>query len=243
MKYKSFFALLLAAAIIIAGAVLPMLVAKVQDSLSSKQAGYAPMNAVSLEFEESGLTMQEKLALGSDADTSVEIPGELASRTAEEVLKLAAELIAPYQEAGLLHGEALAKSQPKTCTPVLLYMKSESQRSNIFWIVTAAPMDRLWDLYLVIDDETGRLCTIEYTANTSDLAYLPITGSRKDQLMKLCEIYLSGLGDEFSEFDQTTLVDNSWTTANDNGLSTRLNGGDDVQITLHVGTYGFSAPY
>lgn len=251
MNLKSVLVLILSAAVLVLGAVLPMAVAGVQDSQNTERVGYASINAVSLEFDESPLTIREKLAVAVNSHSTMDIPEELADHSREEIAQIALEQIAPYQEAGLVLSDIDLTSQVVECYPVLANANSEMERSNVFWYVILSPVESndkyYWSLYMTLDDETGTLCSIEYSFNAKNETYHQRTGSNADHLLKFCELFIRGLGEEFAGYEPEDLLKEAWTSATGNNIYTKITWGDElygeVTITFYMTDYGFGTTY
>lgn len=252
MNLRSIMVLLLSAVLLVMGAVLPMAVAGVQDSMNTEKVGYASINAVNLEFSESPMTIREKLAVAAHPGSTVDIPEELADHSQEEITDIALEKITPYQDEGLLLGEIDRENLLVTAIPVLLSSEDpQEERSCIVWYLVLSPAqspgDCYWTLYLTLDDETGTLCSMEYSFHAKDQTRYQRTGSNADQLLKFCRLYIDGLGEEFAEYAPEDLLKEAWTSPTGDNIYTMVNWGDiyygEVQITLYMTNYGFGTTY
>lgn len=248
MKLRNALLLLLSAAVIVVGSVLPKWVSSWRDGTG--QISYAKVSNVQLEFSgsESSLSLRSKLALLSGYGISMEIPVSLTKLSTSDILDITDETIAQYQELGLITAGIDTVSVEQQ--PYLVYWDDSKTRSNIFWNVFAYFGDEL-SLTLIIDDETKTVCSIVY--GRSDGWYEEYADYTKQtlsiQAQTLCKAFLEGLGTEFSNYDPATIMTSVNTEWNDdeNGLpsfSTYIFWSDILFGEIHIGFYvnpsGFS---
>ncbi len=173
------------------GGLLPGCIAAWQDRASIGTVSYAQIGAIRLELRQE-LSVFEKLSLLVDQNT-VETSEKDAATSQATLLNIVEQNLQPYQDAGLLffdiqHAEWIA-------TPYLAYAGSPLQSFSIFWVVNIHSADSPWqDLTVTVDDETGKIMTLEYTCEDS----YPETGSNSET--PLCDaellwsVYSDGLG-------------------------------------------------
>lgn len=245
MKNKSLLILLLAVVLVILGAMLPQIVGNMVDNSDLNQIEFANVSDVQLEFVESGISMREVMGIICRNTHSVEIPADMAGHTASEIQLLASQAITHYQDAGLILHEVDVYSQMLGCQPYLLYEQSSSRKSNIFWTLSLAPSDGSWEMELVIDDKTGRVCSINYDYNVDpdyiDRDYVntaePIYEDLEATLLTFSELFLSGLGDEFSEFDAGQIEEGTSISIDENFISSSISWQDTIQGDCHIVFY------
>jgi len=200
--------LLLVALVCLAGALLPSVVARVQDRMDNGRVSYAEVGQIHLEFDSSGMTLREKMALLSGLTSSMQVSADMTKHTPAEVWTIAMETAETYREAGLIP-TTLAASDIAYCIPVMAYWEQyegvSQIHSNIFWELSIADGgggDNA--LTMTIDDRTGVVCTLSYqnvTTHRTENVRL------EKALETLCGLALSDLGEEFAEYDPKELVD------------------------------------
>ncbi len=226
--------IVLCLAVIIGGAFLPRYVFSWQDSAAEKP-GYAPISEVSLEVgNKNASSIRAKLALLDGAQRSMELPASLASLSERQVDTIIRNLINTCQGAGLLPGlsQTLTRGQIHTQPYLVRWSDSESQGS-IFWHVNVE-LDPSYGrtLFLILDDETGTVCLMEYNDSSWDPDSPAV--SQIHRLEALCRIYLEGLGSEFSQYDPAALVKTAYTPTEGDSLATTLSWADILygEVTL-----------
>ena len=227
----AFFALL---AFLLLGGALPNLAAAWQDSAGEKP-GFAPIGEISLEVgDKNSENVHGKLALLGGAQQSMEIPPSLAATSEANLETRVRNIISSYQKEGLLPG----LSQPLTSAqfrnqPYLVRWSDSDTEGTIFWNVNVN-LDPTYSrsLYLILDDESGRVCLMEYY----DGSYTEsaVNYATTYQLENLCKLYLQGLGSEFEQYDPASLVKNAYYAGEGGSLTTTLNWGDILygEVTL-----------
>lgn len=231
--------LLCSVLVIVLGALLPWLVSRVADSLVQDKVSYAQVDAVHLEFEEESMTLREKLALLGNLTQTVPISENLSRLSAADVRALTAGVIEQYVQAGLLPAslDAYDSANTELIPEIVLNTNARTQetRSNLFWSVQVYSPDN-GILSLLLDDETGVVCTINFDITNS--AYF--SGDFEARLSAFRDLYLDGLNGEFTAFgpiqgagpiDKWAGSDISWTDP--------VYG--EVRINLLVYEFGFYA--
>lgn len=224
VKLKSFFVLLLAAALVVLGAKLPQLVGAWQDTAADNQVAFGDVNEVHLQFAETDMTMRETLAISARQDESIEIPTELASRSQEEIRAIVENTIGQYQERSLInHGVDMDALLAEYRT-VLSQSGQKDGRSNIFWSVVLRDDAGEWSLWLTIDDRTGKLCYVEYFHYSGGLFFV----DKKTALYQFCDLFLSGLGDEFSGYEPDALIKTAELSGDESYMTAQIVWEDEI---------------
>lgn len=162
-KAKNYIFLALTTLLVILGALLPGIVAAIQDA-SAQEAGFDSMRSVELKFRDDTHAL-EALWLYRDSTASTISPSE-ASLTAQQVLDIAAAAMVSYVDAGLIPYE-IDLSQA-TLTATLGYDPLEPEKNSIFWYLTLSGSVHLYDsMNITIDDATGRVIHIYYFSNSA----------------------------------------------------------------------------
>lgn len=238
-KFKSPLILLLSAALIIFGALLPRTVAAIQDDVDINQVNYAPISEVHLEFNDDVMTMKEKFMIMHHDQTNVPVPAKLCTRTQENIMELVQDTIEVYTEAGLIPFSVDVAQCLNDCKAYLGY-SYYTETSFVYWSIVLSNIEWSdWMLYLRIDDETGAIMKIEYL-HQATLYELPLD----DKLDSFCQLYLEGLGTEFEEFDKTYLKKHMEATSDGKVTYCYITWEDEyfgnVDMILHLTEYGFS---
>lgn len=242
-EFKYPMIIILAVMLLVLGALFPTATGWIQDSLESEEVRYAPISELQLKLYSGDMTILEKLAVAAKSEDAYAVPASMASMTTSEAMDQVAEVLAPYLELGMLRTEIDLHTQLNDITPILIYTTGENERSFVCWSVDLSA--DLWSMYLVIDDETGTLISIDYTVSSKGGGYdWNWTGT--DMLDVLIayfyEIYSDSLGEEFITSnlwqknptfvweEQTIYCPIQWENA-------QLG---DITLILRVTPYGFS---
>lgn len=189
--------LLLTLGMLAAGAFLPQIVAAVQDS--RPQEGHAPVQGVELELRVDYLSVMDRIAILSNTN-AVEIPEEMASRSLDEILDLAAEIVAQYQNAGLITAPDIdVHSQLMGYSVWLSVFQGDTTVSSIHWNLQILFDEEEAPLLMSINDETGALLRITYDYSKESYFDPDIS------MEVLSTLYLAGLGEDFSEYSPAGL--------------------------------------
>lgn len=205
---------LLSLAVIALGAFLPRIVGAWQDGREAAVL-YAPIPEVSLEFDhvdqENGI--RNKLILLQQEHDSLSIPDSMASMSVSAVEKRVLEVVRDYQAAGLIPALRQELNKKRISSSAYLVRRlAGGDQGTVFWSVDVDLDDSYTQhLNLILDDETGTVCTIHYTneallwgENTSQEQ--PDPELLKKWLQSLCSVYLTGLGAEFQDEDPADLA-------------------------------------
>lgn len=230
---RSILFFLLAAVLIAAGAFLPRLVARWQDS--GNEAGYAPIDPVSLTFNEKP-SIREKIS-GFSGGEMMEVPEDLASHTPEEIRDIFSQTLDKYIAAGLMQGPGKDGYGAEIyCTPYLAFSERTGE-SSLIWYASKITGEAMWSLILYIDDETGTVVSLDYYDLINKLPH------QETLLEGFSGLYLEGLGEEFAEYDpQEILADAVY--YNSPYVTSAINWGDALYgecfITFTVFDCGFN---
>lgn len=162
-------ALILAFVLLAGMAMLPRGIAVISDLLTNKKAGIASMQTVELDFysskkDEPGYMMR-KLAL-EQRMTTVPIKPKQAKMTEEEALTAAFEGMKPYIEAEMFSWFDFSFSGAE---PYLGIDPEDKNNNTIFWGVSFVAEGKPYqNLFLHIDDETGKILYINYGTDGPD---------------------------------------------------------------------------
>lgn len=168
-RLKAVFAVLLSLILITGLALLPRGIAGISDFLSNGKPGTASMNTVELtvysdQTDEPGYMMR-KLALYQNM-TTIPISQDQAKMSEEEVFTAAIDGMALYMEANMFEWFEYHYSSAE---PYIGIDPADKSKNMIFWAVTfAVKNDPYHQLFLHIDDETGKILYIEYETDGPD---------------------------------------------------------------------------
>lgn len=204
-KLKNALILLLALGVIVLMARLPMIAGNYIDRSASNQIQYLDSNALYLEITEPSLWA--KLAVLSQADTVTQVSPDDAAMQISEVEACAASAIVPYQEAGLIPYEFDLSHCSIDCQPYFEYSAYHPTLTNIIWEVLISPYAFSEDLlYLIIDDQTGAILSINAQFPSG---FLYDSGSPEMLLDLFPQIYFHELGQQFDSIDlESALMQN-----------------------------------
>lgn len=213
MRWKIPLILFLCIAILVLGAYMPSLVGNLQDRYGSQKVAYAEIGAVQLEFDNSAMTLQQKLALLSGAASTMQVSTDMTQHTSAEIWQIAMRTAEIYREAGLIP-KALSAADIAYCIPVMFYWEPQEEGaqlySNIFWELSIADGVGSGNaLTMVIDDRTGTVCTLSYQ---NVLIHREETLRLNKALETLCSLALRELGEEFQRYDARTLATSAGVT-------------------------------
>lgn len=194
--------LVMVAILLILGALLPTLTGWIQDSGESDEVRYASISELQLKLYSGDMTILEKIAVAAKSESSYAVPVSMATMTSSEAMEKVQAILSPYQDMGLLPWEIDLQTQLDTIAPTLVYTTGDDAGSFVCWGVGIAGSD--WSLYLVLDDETGALISIDYTVHSKTGAYdwdWADTDRMDSHISSFYELYTSGLGEQFITSD------------------------------------------
>ena len=199
--------LLLSAAILVLGGLLPGFVGKLQDRYREGRVEFAPVHAVQLEFEDTSMTLRQKLALLGESTSAIQVSTDMTQHTTAEIWQIAMNTAETYRQAGLIP-TTLSPADIAYCVPKMVYWESHREdsqvHSNIFWELSVSDGGGGENaLSMVVDDRTGTVCTIRYQN-------VAVPRAEENTLEKMLEIFcgmaLEELGEEFGEYDPKQLA-------------------------------------
>jgi len=206
-RLKKPLVLLLSAALLVLGGLLPGFVGSIQDRYREGRVAFAPVHSVQLKFEDTDMTLRQKLALLEGGTSAIQVSTDMTKRTTAEVWQIAMNTAETYQQAGLIP-TTLSPADIAYCVPQMVYWESSREEgqaaSNIFWELSISDgVGGENALSMVIDDRTGTVCTIRYQNVTVPRAE---EYSLEKVLEILCGTALEELGEEFGEYDAKQLA-------------------------------------
>ncbi|MGM9602351.1 MAG: hypothetical protein ACI3W5_12335 [Faecousia sp.] len=165
-KVLSVFCVLIAAALVFAGAVLPRISAAVVDRMNENKTGSAPIQTVALNLQDRaeqnstpGENMLHKLAMEQHMYTVPIDPSE-ASMTEEEVYAAVESRMEDYVQAGIFEWFPYTY---RMAEPILGIYADGISNMNIIWSVAYAYEEKPYQsLFIHIDDETGKILYLQY---------------------------------------------------------------------------------
>ena len=242
MKVKSSLLLLLAVAVVITGALLPRIFANSRDAEQLDQLTFHQISTVQLEFVENEISMRETLGILCRDTDAIEVPLDLAAHTKEDILLMASQFISHYQDAGLILHDVDVKTHLSGCVPQLQYEDNSNRKSNIFWVVHLMSVQENWEMYLTIDDNSGKLCNIsydyymdpDYVVEGYSSPAQPIYPDLYDTLLTFSSLFLKDLGDEFSDFDIGQLEQGTSASIDEEFISSSVEWEDSISGKCHI---------
>lgn len=209
-NWKTPLLVLLTIAVLVLGALLPGILANIHEG--SYEPGFAAMNSVELQLRSHGsISLKDAISLVANSTNAVEVDEAMTTRTKEEILDLTGELLQPYLDREVILAPGLdVPAQAYSCIPSLSVSSGDSAGSTVFWTVLILFDEEEPALQVAIEDRSGAIIALGYNYSKAGIDgkdYLV-----PDETLKaLCEIYLAGLGEEFSGYTPT--VTESYTDA------------------------------
>ena len=199
--------LLLSVVLVVLGGMLPGFVGSIQDRYREGRVDFAPVRSVELKFEDTSMTLRQKMALLADGTSDIQVSTDMTRHTTAEIWQIAMNTAEAYRQAGLIP-TTLSPADIAYCVPRMVYWENSREEtqvySNLFWelsITDGAGGEN--SLSMVIDGRTGTVCTIRYqnvaVPRTEDY-------TREKALEILCTAALEELGEEFGEYDPRQLA-------------------------------------
>lgn len=207
-KIVSAFCLLIAAALIFAGAMLPRISAAVTDGAKNKKNGSAPLQSIELDLENNPreeeaqpdeilyhLSFEKKMY-------TVAIQMSRASMTEEEVYAAADKAMADYAKAGIFEWFPYTFLQAEPVLAINTGSRNSESIADmrIIWCVSYVHEGEPYQsLSLHIDDETGKIFDIWYADYANQIKF--------DKKSPEYEAYMNNILDNFTRiyFDQLGL--------------------------------------
>lgn len=187
-KIKLYITVLLTAAVLACGALLPEWAASMQDARALNNSGQRQMRSVNLDIQEQ-IPMMGKLSLIRHHDSAIRVTQRDAAMTEEEAKAAFDAALLAYVQAGLIPS---FPREEYVCIPYLFQDPASPQHYAIFWYCyheSKLPQSDYIHLYL--DDATGCVISIKYY-NADHSAYA--ASEIKARLDVLCQIYFEALG-------------------------------------------------
>lgn len=154
--------LLMTALLLAAGAVLPGIVAAVQEDGQMNEVGYSPIQSVELKLteEQESLPMLGKLSLFNDGGLYA-VSEDEAAMTREDVREAVERELAHYYEWEMIPYNWVDSSF--IATPYLAYGTDNDAMYSIFWEVAIyCDSENSFSLNLYVDDETGKILSLHF---------------------------------------------------------------------------------
>lgn len=197
-KWKTTLLIVLCTLVLILGAALPGILAQIHEH--SYQPGYAAMNSVELQLR-GQITMAETLSVVSNSTNTLEVSADMASRTEEEILELAEQLLKPYLDAGLIYAPGLdIPSQAYSCKPYLTVSEGEPAATVIAWQVLILHDEEEPALMLGIDDRTGALLVLDFHSSKTEFFDKGSYFVPDETIDTLYRLYSASFGEDFSGY-------------------------------------------
>lgn len=166
--------LLLTAALIITGAFLPRITTAVMDLTTAAKVSTAPMQSVQLDFRSTGQqdsgSILKKLALEQSMYT-VPITAKDASMTEEEVFAAVETCMDMYVSSGIF---SWFEETYRMAEPYLAIAADDTDNASVIWAVHFVHEDDPYrNLFLHLDDETGKILYLDYVTYDPDSTFYP----------------------------------------------------------------------
>lgn len=232
-KFKIFLILMLTICILALCAVLPMMIAAVQDHRNETKIGTANMETVALQLstQNESLTVIEKLTLLKDNDC-YNISENDAMHTSAQIMSFLENHIQLYVDAGLFSCfDVVEYFAPALC------IGSDKHTHFIVWAICMINSNHQGEsMTAVVDDETGIILSVDYQANR-DQGEIALE-HRGYSMDALWNIYLTQLGITVDALDVEPNIEES-----ENGFLTRYihttdASGQELVIGLVIDPYG-----
>ncbi|MBE6978487.1 MAG: hypothetical protein E7438_07670 [Ruminococcaceae bacterium] len=184
-KVKTVTVVLLVSLVLIIGACIPELAARFMDEKHTGSYSINPMTSIELSIHQE-LSPVGKLAMMNRIDSLLPIRESKAGMTAEDVMAAVMKELAPYMDAQLVaFSEEHVEMQP-----YLVQVLDMPQLQSVIWQVTIAGDDADFTFVdLLMDDKTGHILRINYTAENPRPPYV-----KEKVIRSFADIYFSSLG-------------------------------------------------
>lgn len=216
-KLKSALLILLTAALIVCGAVLPGAASAAMDHMDSQNPGSAQIQSVQLQFDGSDPSepLIRKLAIRSQMDT-IPITASGAAMTEDEVFSAVESCMDMYVSNGIF---SWFEDTYRTAEPYLAINPNDTDEYYVFWAVHIVREDDLYNnLFLHLDDESGKILYLDYVTYDPDRSFFPedqayaldaLTGIYFEQL-GLSEMADPSLSTDVTVYDNIDGADDVW---------------------------------
>lgn len=262
-----FLSLLLSAALLVLGAVMPKLVASRQDAVNDNQVLFASIKNVQLEFTQDEMTVSRAVAMVGNNWQSTNIPESLTKLGMTKARQIALAAAERYRQAGLFSPGVEKVAKVTFCQPVLMYAGKESwgivneeaygagaqtngqpgagassTLSNIYWVFNLMDESGLAYFQVFIDDRTGTVCSVSYSGNGLTQAQRGWQ-DKESVLSAFCDLYLTDLGEEFYWCQLSDILDGAKSPVDGSYLASEISWQDDIlgecHVTFFVNDIGF----
>ena len=231
-KLKGLIAVVLALALIVAGAYFPKAISTILDWQNGGNVSTNPISSIRIEISKD-IPSLGKLALLSRLGSSIELTESKAKMNKEEVMEAVYTGIQPYVDSQLI----AYSEQSVQMYPSLIQAKDDQDLQSIVWFVeiTGDPANYTF-LQLILDDETGDIIMISFThENLEGLLF------GMEALSAFADIFFTMLGiDDYAQF---VVRDLEYAYVGDNANAIRYRFGDavygEVNVDLYVHEHGF----
>lgn len=226
--------LLMALALVCAGAFLPGMVAEIQDRGTVGRVQYGDTPSVALDIRENTPAIG-KLALMNHINGSINIPDTMASMTCEEAEEAAYAILQTCIDAGFLESFEVFSTEVGC---MMGYVVEDPEWNAVIWGVQI--QGELQGGYfmadLILDDETAKALYVgcHYEEPTAE-------SGQEALLAAFAEAYFNALG--ISDYEDFATRDLEEQYTGDNACAVRYRFGDavygEVNVDLYVYTSGF----
>lgn len=231
-KLKGLITVVLALALIVAGAYFPKAISTILDWQNGGNVSTNPISSIRIEISKD-IPSLGKLALLSRLGSSIELTESKAKMNKEEVMEAVYTGIQPFVDSQLL----AYSEQSVQMYPSLIQAKDDQDLQSIVWFVeiTGDPANYTF-LQLILDDETGDIIMISFThENLEGLLF------GMEALSAFADIFFTSLGiDDYAQF---VVPDLEYAYVGDNANAIRYRFGDavygEVNVDLYVHEHGF----
>lgn len=231
-KFKVAVAVLITVTILIAGAYIPKLVARFLDWQNTGKSTLNPIASIELNIHKE-LSPIGKLVMMGSLESLLPIRESKAGMTSEEVMDAVIKGLTPYMDTQLV----VFYDERVDMQPYLVQVPGIPELQRVVWQVTVSGNDSDFNFFdLLIDDETGKILRINYTAENPQIPY-----GRDETLNLFMEIFFSSLGiDNFGEY---LVEDLEYAYTGDNAIAVRFRFEDEqyggVNVDMFVHENGF----
>lgn len=186
-KIQTALAVLLTVVVLFSGAYIPTLTACFIDGKTTGKGTLSPMTSVELRILQE-ISIAGKLAMMNRIDSLLPIRESKAGMTGEEVMNSVVENIKPYVDAQLSDFYV----DDVEMKPYLVQVLDKPELQRVIWKITVSGDAADYSVYdLVIDDETGKILSINYTSENPQNPY-----GIDETLSLFADIFFSNLGIE-----------------------------------------------
>lgn len=231
-KLKGFVAVVLALALIVAGAHFPKAISTILDWQNRGNVSTNPISSIRIEIAKN-IPSIGKLALLSRLGSTIELTESKAKMSKEEVMEAVYTGIQPYVDSQLM----VYNEQSVQMYPCLMQEKGDQGLQSIVWFVdiTGDPINYTF-LQLVVDDETGNILRISFTHENLQGLLFGI-----EALTVFADVFFNGLG--INDYASFLAPDLEYAYVGDNANAIRYQLGDSVYgeviVDLYVHEHGF----